>query len=176
MTAVETFKAQADFAFSEFVGALEGVDQAHAWAVLPNLGTDYLHTGASIMNIVLHVASCKFMYGSIGFRNTEIRWSELADRIEAFEPDWAKALEFLHESHSYWMASWADLTDADLETERPRFDTMWPTWRILQTVIHHDGWHGGQLVMLNYGLATSDIPPPSEAEDIRRSCKDMKAW
>lgn len=176
MTAIDILKRQAEFAFSEFLAPLEGVEQSQAWAVLPEGGNDYLHTGASMMNIVLHVASCKFMYGSIGFRNTEIRWSELANRIASFEPDWAKALEFLHESHAYWMASWADLSDADLVTERPRFDTMWPTWKILQTVIHHDGWHGGQLVMLRYAVLKSELPPPSEAEDIRLHCKDMKAW
>lgn len=177
MTSVEVLKSQAHLAYTVLIEALDGVTEGQSWSILPNNGADYLHTDASIHGIALHVASCKFMYGSIGFRNMEIRWRDCADRIEKFEPSWAAALDYLSEAQRYWMSSWDALEDSNLEDEVPHFSgKAWPVWKILRTVIHHDDYHAGQIAMLRYGVGESDKPPLSVAEDIRKYCAELPSW
>jgi len=177
MTAVELLKVESEMAHADVLSALDGVTEKQSWAILPNLGPDYLHTDASIHGIALHIASCKFMYASIGFRNTEIRWRDCADRIETLEPSWAPALAYLEESQEYWMSSWSNLSDKELEEERPHFSgKLWPVWKILQTVIHHDAYHAGQIAVLRYGVGESERPPLSVAEDIRKYCAELPSW
>src|ERR1700749_131466 len=101
MTAKELLIRDCEYSFGEFMKALEGVTEAQAWAALPNLGPDYLHTDATIYAIVLPVAGTTWMNGSVCFRNTEIRWREIADQIEAFEPSWEAALDYLERAHLY---------------------------------------------------------------------------
>src|SRR5687767_8602285 len=117
MTAVELLKAESELAYADLLEALNGVTEKQSWAMLPNNGPDYLHTDASIHGIALHIASCKVMYGSIAFRNTEIRWRDCADRIETFEPSWPAAMAYLDESQKYWMSSWSHLTNDMLEED-----------------------------------------------------------
>lgn len=175
MNAVQLARTQADGAYRSLLEALDGVSEGQAWAVLPNLGPDYLHTDASIQGTTLHIATCKFIYGSCAFRNTEIRWRDLAARLDEFEPSWAAARAYLDEAHAYWMASWEHLED--IEAEVPRFSgELWPAWKIIHTVTHHDGWHGGQIAMLRYGVAESNDPPPSSADDIRKYCAELPSW
>ena len=177
MTAVELLKAEAELAYADLLTALDGVTEAQAWAILPNNGPDYLHTDASIHGIALHVASCKFMYGSIAFRDTEIRWRECADRIETFEPSWVPALTYLEESQKYWMSSWANLADSQLEDEYPHFSgKTWPAWKLIWTVTQHDVYHAGQIAVIRYGIGESDKPPLSVAEDIRKYCAELVSW
>ena len=177
MTAVELLKAESDLAYAELLTALDGVTEEQAWAILPNLGPDYLHTDASIHGIALHIASCKFMYGSIGFRHTEIRWRECADRIETFEPSWAPALTYLEESQKYWKASWENLFDSQLEEEFPHFSgKTWPARKLIRTVTQHDIYHAGQIAVIRYGIGESDKPPLSVAEDIRKYCAELPDW
>jgi uncharacterized damage-inducible protein DinB len=177
MTAVELLKGQAELAFEEMLTALDGVTENQAWAVLPQNGPDYLHSDGSIHGITLHVASGKMMYGSCGFRNTEVRWRDCAERIETFEPSWQPALEYLHEAQKYWMGCWDSLDDAELEKERPSFRNQpWPTWKIIRMLIHHDSYHAGQIAVLRYGVGESSVPPPSVAEDIRKYCAELPSW
>lgn len=174
---MDLLKRQCEFNHSAFREALEGVSEGQAWAVLPQGGPDYLHSDGSIHGITLHVASCRIMYGSIAFTNTEIRWRDLAERVERFEPNWQKALEFEAEAQEYWVNSWADLKDSDLEVGVPHFrGAMWPAWKILQTVIHHDAYHAGQIAMLRYAIGESNLPPPSVAADIRQFCCELDSW
>jgi uncharacterized damage-inducible protein DinB len=177
MTAIEILKSLSDLAFETFTEALDGVTQAQSWAVLPQGGPDYLHTDGSIHGITLHVASCMAMYASAGFRNTEIRWRDCAERLESFEPNWDAAREYLHETHRYWMESWANLREEELETEiqHPQ-GKMVPAWRIIRLMIHHYEYHGGQIAMLRYACGESETPPPSYAEDIRKYCADSVSW
>lgn len=176
MTAFELLKSDAEYGFHALMEALEGVTQGQAWAVLPNLGPDYLHSDGSIHGIALHVATVRWAYGSICFRDAEIRWRDTADQIEAFEPSWPAALDYLERGHRYWMESWSQLTD--LEEIRP---TNWASgdcsaWKIIQTMNQHDSYHAGQIAMLRYGCPESEIKPPSVAEDIRKYCRDSKWW
>jgi len=86
---------------------------------------DYLHSDASIQGITLHIATGKLMYASSAFLDGKYRWREVADELESFEPDWPSALEFLRRAHEVWMASWANLSDADLEKTSPTFEAGW---------------------------------------------------
>lgn len=177
MRIVEVLRDDAEYGFREFRLALEGVTEKQAWAVLPNLGPDYLHTDATIHGLVHHCAGNKKVYGSIFFRQTEYRWSDLYEFTKSIEPDWAKALAFLDEAHAYWMDSWAGLTDSDLELMVPtNFKTDRKAFEMIRMVSQHDSYHAGQIAMIRYGVGESDTPPPSVSEDILKYCRDSKHW
>ena len=175
MQTIDILRVQSDLAFAELVTSLEGVTEPKAWAVLPQSGEDYLHSDGSIQGIVLHIASCKIMYGSTGFRGTEVRWRDCAERVASFEPSWTAALAYLNEAHKYWMDSWADLTDVESEVLHFR-GRLWPAWKIINTVNDHDSYHAGQIAVIRYAGTESSTPPPSSAEDIRQSCGDLPGW
>src|SRR5207249_4679800 len=100
-----------------------------------------------------------------------------ADQVERFEPSWSAAVEYLRESQEYWLSTWAGLTDEDLEREVPHFSgKLWPVWKIIRMVIHHDAWHGGQIAVLRYAMPESTTPPGSVAEDIRKYCSELPSW
>jgi len=177
MTAVQLLRVQADFAFAEFKGAIEKATESEAWARLPSADDDYLHTDGSLQGIVLHVAGCKVIYGSVAFRNSEVRWRDVADRMDQFEPSWSGALAYLDEAHAYWMDSWAGLSDEDLTREFLHFrGKLWPAWRIVNMAIHHDSYHGGQLAVIRYATVGASVPPPTSASDIRNCCRELPSW
>lgn len=177
MNAVEVLRHESQMAYDDFLELLAGVTEKQAWAVLPNNGPDYLHTDATIHGVTLHVASGKIMYGSIAFRNTEIRWRQLADEIAEFEPDWEKAVAFFRKAHGYWLSTWSDFTDADLDREVLHFSgSIWPAWKVIRMINYHEAYHGGQIAMLRYGVAESETKPPSMAEDIREYCAELPSW
>jgi uncharacterized damage-inducible protein DinB len=177
MTTVQLLKLQANNAFAEFKDALKGVTEPEAWAVLSSAADDFLNTDGSIQGIVLHVAGCKVMYGSIAFRNAEVRWRDIAERMDQFEPSWQAAHAYLDEAQTYWLESWKDLLDEDLEREVSHFSgKVWPVWKILDTVIRHDSYHAGQLAVIRYATTGSDTPPPSSADDVRQYCQNLPNW
>lgn len=171
----EMLKRSADWGAKQFMDSLEGVTQGQAWAQLPQGGPDYLHSDATIHGIALHVAGCKMMYGSIAFRGTEIRWRDLADRFEAFEPDWEQAMAFVREADAYWRASWAEVTDFEALVPT-NYKEPWPAWRFIEQMSHHDSYHAGQIAVLRYAIGESEVPPPSSAADVRQYCSDSVHW
>ena len=177
MTLVQSLRSDAEYAFGELMQAVDGLTQEQAWGKLPASSDEYLHTDGSVQGILLHTASSKRMYGSICFRDTELRWQDCAKEFEAFEPSWEKSLEFVHFAHKYWMESWAHLTDDRLEEIRP---TNWKTDRSAREIIrimnHHDAYHAGQIAMVRFAAMPSTTPPESQAEDIRQYCRDSKHW
>jgi uncharacterized damage-inducible protein DinB len=177
MTVVDSLRRLSGLAHQEMVEAVEGVSEGQSWAVLPNNGPDYLHSDGSIHAIALHVATCKVMYASAGFKGTEIRWRDLAEKVASFEPSWQRAVEYLHEAQRYWLESWSDLEDDDLQREiqHPQ-GAMMPAIEIIALMTLHDSYHAGQIVMLRYGVAETDLHPPSAAEDIRVHCADSVSW
>lgn len=177
MTRIEAYRQDAEYAFGELIQSLEGLTQEQAWAVLPPAEDEYLHTDGSIQGVVLHIASGKWVYGSISFRNTEIRWRDAADQIEIFEPSWTGALDYLTQGHAYWMASWATLTEEELDRDVPtNFATDRPAGQMIQMMNHHDSYHAGQIAILRYATGLATEPPPSYAEDIRKYCRESKHW
>ena len=177
MTKVDLLKDHAEYAFSELMLSLEGVTEAQAWAVLPNLGSDYLHTDGSIHALVHHVAGTKKVHGSVCFRDSEYQWRDLYADAQRIEPNWEQAVDFLRASHDYWMESWAGFSDDRLQELRP---TNWKTDRtaldIIRIVSHHDSYHAGQIAVIRYGAPESTSPPPSIAEDILKYCRDLRHW
>ncbi|MEQ1822076.1 MAG: DinB family protein [Fimbriimonadaceae bacterium] len=170
----ELLISNAELGFKDVMTSLEGVTENQAWAVLPQQGSDYLHTDGSIHSIVLHMALGKFMYASIAWKNTEIRWSHCAAEIDSFEPSWEKALDYHQRAHDYWMAAWAN-SDLDAEVAT-NFNKPWPAWKLIQMVNHHDSYHAGQIAVLRYASPESELMPPSVGEDIRKYCADSVAW
>jgi uncharacterized damage-inducible protein DinB len=177
MTKVELLKADATYGFKQFTDAIDGVTEAQAWAVLPNLGSDYLHTDGSIHAIVHHVAGCKRVKASIMFGKSLYRWRDLYEDVQKFEPNWERAVEFLHESHRIWMDAWADLSDDQLDEMRP---TDWGSDRLITEILRitsqHDAYHAGQIAVLRYAIGESTEKPPSIAEDILKYCRDLPHW
>lgn len=177
MTRVEAYRQDAEYAFGELLKSVEGLTKAESWAVLPSADDDYLHSDGSIHGLVLHIAGSKWAYASIGFRNTEIRWRDMAEQVASFEPSWPAALDYLCKGHEYWMASWADLTEDDLDRMIPtNYKEDWPAWRMIQQMNFHDTYHAGQIAVVRYATKGSSTPPPSCAEDIRTYCRDSKHW
>ena len=177
MTAVELLLHASENAYSELQTSIKDLTEFESWDVLESADEDYLHSDGSIHGILLHVATCKFVFGSVGFRNSEIRWRDVAERLDAFEPSWSDALDYLAEAHDYWLSCWSNLKDSDLDLERPHFrGKSWPTWKILDTVTHHDMYHAGQIAVIRYATKGSDVRPPSVAEDIRKYCADLPTW
>lgn len=175
MTDREILLKQAEFAYQELLDSVKDVTQSQAWSVLPNLGAEEINTDGSIQGIVLHIAVCKYMYGSIGFKQSEIRWNHCATEVESFEPNWEAALTYLQSSQNYWMESWKDLKDFELMYPHFR-GKEWSASRLIQMVTHHDSYHAGQINLLRYAVQSSSIRPPSVAEDIRLYCPDLPDW
>lgn len=177
MTRIDAYRQDSAYAFGELMKALDGVTEGEAWAVLPSADDDYLHSDGSIHGLVMHIATCKWAYGSISFRNTEIRWSDLANQVESFEPSWPAAVDFLKRGHDYWMSCLADLTEEDMDRMVPtNYKEDWPIWRMIQQMSYHDTYHAGQIEVVRYGTVESNVKPPSVALDIRTYCKDSKHW
>lgn len=177
MTALDLIKLDAEYGYKQLMEALDSVTEPQAWARIAQVGDEYLHTDGSIQGIVLHIASVKWGYGSICFRNTELRWRQIADQMEEFEPSWAGALDYMKRGHEYWIASWADLTDEGLQEMRPtNYNKELPAWRMIQIMNQHDAYHAGQIAVLRYAAGEADTPPMSYAEDIRGCCQDSAAW
>lgn len=168
---------QSSLTYRELREAARGADEPTAWARLPAAGDEYLHTDGSIQGIVLHAATSKVMYASQAFRDLEIRWRDLADRLAGFEPNWAAALDYLDEAQDYWLGAWGHLTDDDLDREVLHFSgRLWPAWKIIATVVAHDSYHAGQVAMLRYAVSPTTSPPELVAEDIRTHCSSLPGW
>ncbi len=177
MKAVELLRLEAEMAHTDLLEVLAGVTQKQSWAVLPKNGSDYLNTDGSIHGVTLHIACCKQLYGSMAFRNGEVRWRDCAERMDKFEPSWPAAMEYMAESQAYWMQTWESLADEDLEKKVTHFSgRLWPTWKIIRMVTYHDAYHTGQIAVFRYGSPESVIAPPSCAADLRNCCPGLPSW
>lgn len=77
----------------------------------------------------------------------------------------------------HWLQSWSHLTDDDLDREVLQFSgKTWPAWKIIETIIQHDVYHAGQMVVIRFATLESTVPPPSVAEDIRKYCAELPSW
>jgi hypothetical protein len=163
VTAGELLKAEADKEWRELLSAIEGVPERLSWARVSCQPGEYLHSEGSILSNVVHLAGCKIMYGSAAFRSMEVRWRDTVERMESLWPSWEGAKEWLHESHLYWLASWAEEEDFE-RLVKTNWGDDWPSWRIISTVTQHDSYHAGQIQLLRAVLEPTDEPPPREGE------------
>jgi uncharacterized damage-inducible protein DinB len=175
MTDRDTYIRLAELAYSNLRESLDGLTQELSWASVEFQPGEYLHSEGSILSQIAHVANGKIIYASVGFRNTEVRWRELSPKIDSLWPDLAAVMAWLDETHTYWLSSWADVTD--FEEQRPRFDgSMVPGWKLIATVINHDHYHAGQIHLQRAILAPSATPPPPEGDLWKQYCQDFPCW
>src|SRR5579862_3686602 len=127
MRCVEVMRLEADLAYEALESACAGISELVAWATIGVQEGEYLHTNGSIIGIVQHIAVCKVMYGSTGFRKTEVRWRDAIARIEAIGTSWKGSRDYLAEAHRYWLDSWSDLEDPSAEFPHFRGSLM-PAW------------------------------------------------
>ena len=171
----ETLIALSNLAWETFRASIDGLTEELAWASIELKPDEYLHTEGSILSQIAHVANGKIIYGSVGFRNTEVRWRELSPKIDALWPSLDAVVGWLHEAHEYWVNSWS--TCDDLEASRPRFDgSLVPAWKLIATVTNHDHYHGGQIQLQRAIVAPSSVPPPVEGDLWEKYCKDFPSW
>jgi uncharacterized damage-inducible protein DinB len=177
VSVVELLRRQSELAYAELTTVLKGVTESQAWAVLPQGGSDYLNTDGSIQGVVLHIATCKRIYGSIAFRNGKVRWRDCAEQLESFEPSWIAALDYLSDSQRYWLETWEALMDIDLERDVLHFrGNTWPSWKIIDQVMRHDSYHAGQIAVFRYASSESGDPPMSVAADIPSCYTGLPSW
>ncbi|HEY3331074.1 MAG TPA: hypothetical protein VGK19_13690 [Capsulimonadaceae bacterium] len=158
-------RLDADLAWRELLDALDGLDERQAWALPRMHGTGDLATRGSIIEIVQHLAVCKFMYASSAFHASQYGWDDCFARIREMGSDWKANLEYLHEAQGYWMSSWSHMDDDDMVAPRmTNWGAQWPTWRIVSTISHHDSYHAGQVTLLRAVLAPTDTPCPTHAD------------
>jgi uncharacterized damage-inducible protein DinB len=175
---VQLLRLEDDAAHRQLLEALNGVTENEAWAVPTLEGRDYLHTDGSILSIAQHIAGAEVMYASAAFREGEVRWSEVALRLDEIGADWEQNLAYLVEAHAYWLASWKDLQDAELSLPRKtNWGDDWPAWRVLTCMAQHAAYHAGQIAVMRALLAPAEAPPPLTcADEIRQYCKDSPFW
>jgi hypothetical protein len=85
--------------------SIGGLTEGLSWASVEFQPNEYLHTEGSILSQIAHVANGKIIYGSVGFRETEVRWRELSAKIDSLWPNLEAVVGWLHEAHAYWMSS-----------------------------------------------------------------------
>ncbi len=175
MTDRELLIKLSNLSWEDLLESITGLTQELAWATIELQPGEYLHTEGSILSQIAHVANGKIIYGSVGFRETEVRWRELSPKIDSLWPNLDAVVDWLHEAHAYWMDSWASVED--LEAERPRFNgAMVPAWKLIATVMNHDQYHAGQIQLQRAILTPTSTPPPPEGDLWQKYCEEFSCW
>ncbi len=175
MADLETLIKLSDLAWETIRESIAGLSEELSWALVDLQPGEYLHSEGSILSQIAHVANGKIIYGSVGFRDTEVRWRELSPKIDSLWPNLDAVVGWLGEAHEYWINSWADVED--LDAERPRFDgSPVPGWKLIATVMNHDHYHAGQIHLQRAILAPTSTPPPPEGALWEKHCKDFPCW
>ena len=171
----ETLVELSNLAWGTLLESLDGLTEGLAWASVGLQPDEYLHTEGSILSQIAHAANGKIIYGSVGFRGTEVRWRELSPKIDSLWPNLDAVVSWLHEAHDYWMNSWSEVDDFD--AERSRFDgSLLPGWKLVATVMNHDHYHAGQIQLQRAILAPSSTAPPPEGALWEKYCKEFPCW
>lgn len=91
--------------------------------------------------LIVHIAACKVMYVEYAFRKGEMTWDDFI-----LPSDLEGALIYLEQSHQPLRAALDGLMDEDLpKLRKTNWGELWPTERIIWTMIHHDIYHGAQI-------------------------------
>ena len=177
MTACHALKEEAGMAFAQLSGILAEVPEGLSWAQIKLAPGSWLNTNGTIIGMIQHVAVCKFMYGSTAFRETEMRWRTCFDQLEAMGASWQANLDYLAEAHQYWLSTWANLKDSDLDSNFTHFrGVKWPGWKVIETVTQHDVYHAGQVALLASALVSTDQPPDLRLDEERKCVMDLPGW
>jgi uncharacterized damage-inducible protein DinB len=145
-----------------------GIEESNeSQALLTNLATvteaewRALPPGATrtIESMVRHVAACKVMYADYAFGPGTKQWGtpEVEGSWEPNQSPMTEVLDWLRETHRFFIEHVADLADDDLDRERL---TNWgeprPTLWIIAAIIGHDFYHAGEINHLRSLLGTDD--------------------
>lgn len=170
-------RQQSEAAFEELQVAVKDLDERGSWLRLTPREDDYLHTDGSILGQVTHVAGCKVLYGSAGFRGFDIRLRHIVDRTNAIGSDWEAAKAYLEEAHGYWLSCWEDVTEADLHRPtQTNWGETWPCWKVIQAMIGHDEYHAGQIALIRSVVQPVSEPPPPMSEAELAFLQTFSAW
>ena len=175
MQAIDLLKLQSDIAFKELLDSIDGLTEEQSWGRVELLPDEYMHAEGSILSTLMHMAAPKFVYGSVAYRGSEVRWRDTVDRLEQIWPSWDAAKAYLHEAQAYWRSTWENETDLERFVKNFR-DKDLPSWKIITTVTLHDAYHAGQIQLIRATVAPSSTPPPSETEAWRRDCGGLPSW
>lgn len=108
---------------------------------------------STIEHKLAHVATCKVMYAEYAFRRGTLRWRWADLSVPRNLPD---MLQYLERAHLMLQSHVAELADADLpKTRKTNWGALWPTERILWTLIAHDIYHGAQIRTMRSFYATA---------------------
>jgi len=177
MRAVEAMRLEAELIYGQLRETVLEISEPLAWAKIPVAEGEYLHSNGTIIGIVQHVATCKYIYGSAAFRSLDVRFRDCFARMEEIGTSWDGTVKFLGDSQAYWMAAWADLADEELDAGRASFrGDLRPTWKLIGTVTQHDAHHLGQIQMLGAVLTPAVSPPDMELEEEKKHCLDLPSW
>lgn len=175
MDARDTLLIFAQLGWEALLESLEGLTEEVAWGSIDLRPGEYLHTEGSILSQIAHVANGKIIYGSVGFRDTEVRWRDLSPKIDSLWPSLQAVVGWLHDAHAYWMESWSKTED--LEQEWPHFrGNLVPAWKLIATVTNHDHYHAGQIHQARAIVAPSTTPPPPEGALWQTYCEKYSCW
>jgi hypothetical protein len=101
---------------------------------------------------VVHVLECKLMYDEYAFGDGKLTW----DRDLSSPHTAADAVADLDRHHERLRRSVASLDSTHLEREvKTNWGELWPAWKVVTTMIHHDLWHGGEIGALRDLYRTS---------------------
>lgn len=90
---------------------------------------------------LVHILECKLMYDEYAFGDAKLTWNDLDSPHTATD-----AITALERYQARLVGHVAGLEDVDLDRPcRTNWGEMWPAWRIVWTMIHHDLWHGGEI-------------------------------
>ncbi len=171
----DTLIQLSNLAWDSFRESIDGLSEGLSWALVNLQPNEYLHSEGSILSQIAHVANGKIIYGSVGFRDTDVRWRELSLKIDSLWPNLDAVVGWLGESHEYWMNSWSKIEN--LDEPRPRFDgSLIPAWKLIAMVIQHDAYHAGQIHLQRAVLAPTSTPPPPEGDLWEKYCRDFPCW
>jgi hypothetical protein len=159
MSRVELLLAQMDETYHRLARRLEGLDDAEyrwepvpgCWMVRPGAsGTwvaDYAEPDpepapfTTIAWRLVHLADCKLMYHEWAFGRRALTFPDLDAPATA-----AGAAARLAEGQRRLRSALAGLDAPDLDAPRwTNWGERWPAWRILWTMIDHDGHHGAEI-------------------------------
>jgi hypothetical protein len=97
---------------------------------------------------LVHVALCKVMYENHAFGDPSLDWEKARKAVALPHPvdEPGPLIASLDAAQERLRAALLGLADADLDTMvYTNWGEQWPAWRIFNSMIQHDIWHGGQI-------------------------------
>jgi uncharacterized damage-inducible protein DinB len=131
------------------IGNLEGFDPA-MWRAKPQEGA------RSVGGLVWHAGCAKYLHHSHTFGDRSVTWAHPLCAIDNAR-DMDAALVWLREGHRLFMDALLQLSDSDLDLDRPTwFGDTRPIRETVGSMTRHDAYHAGEINHLRALLEGSD--------------------